>query len=220
MAVGPGLVYEGQVRSGLFSAAISSITSRTCSVGRQVLVAFPTLGSQDIHLSQLPGQPAARSSSQDGSNENSVTWPATMPASQPASKLHLSCPCPGYSELGLLTLHGNTGTKGQLERDLNISQKLLEKSAAQPSVSIIKVAVELLLDYCRLLLLLEFVHCLPQRSSLGTKGFVFVLFLFCWPLSSCYSWDAFEKAAHGPCLPKPCRRTSCSLSLHLSSCCM
>ena len=65
----------------------------------------------DMHLSQLPGQPAAQSSSQDGGNENSATWPATMPA----SKLHLSCHCLGYSELGLLTLHGNTGTKDQLE---------------------------------------------------------------------------------------------------------
>lgn len=66
---------------------------------------------RDIHLSQLPEPPAARCSSQDGSNENSVTWPVSMPVSE----LSLSFHCPGYSELGLLTLHGNTGTKGQLE---------------------------------------------------------------------------------------------------------
>lgn len=66
---------------------------------------------RDIHLPQLPGQPAAQCSSQDGSNENSVTWPANMPVSKP----YLSFHCLGYSELGLLTLHGNTGTKGQLE---------------------------------------------------------------------------------------------------------
>lgn len=66
---------------------------------------------RDIHLSQLPGQPAAWCSSQDRSNENTVTWPASMPV----SKLYLSSHCLGYSELGLLTLHGNTGTKGQLQ---------------------------------------------------------------------------------------------------------
>lgn len=33
----------------------------------------------------------------------------------PVSKLYLSFHCLGYSELGLLTHHGNTGTKGQLE---------------------------------------------------------------------------------------------------------
>lgn len=66
---------------------------------------------RDIHLAQLPEQPAALCSSQDGSNESSVTWPANTPV----SKLYLSFHCLGYSELGLLTLHGNTGTKGQLE---------------------------------------------------------------------------------------------------------
>lgn len=34
------------------------------------------------------------------------------------------------------------------ERDLNVLQKLLEESAAQASVFIIKVAVALLLAYC------------------------------------------------------------------------
>lgn len=66
---------------------------------------------RDVHLSQLPGQPAAQCSSQDGSDENSITWPANMPA----SKMYLAFHRLGYSELGLLTLHGNTGTKGQLE---------------------------------------------------------------------------------------------------------
>lgn len=50
---------------------------------------------RDIHLSQLPGQLAAQRSSQDGSNENSLTWPAKMPA----SKLYLAFHCLGYSEL-------------------------------------------------------------------------------------------------------------------------
>lgn len=81
---------------------------------------------RDIHLSQLPGQPAAQCSSQDGSNENSVTWSANMPV----SKLYLSSHCPGYSELGLLTLHGNTGTKGQLEGFIH-----LEKVARKVSSS-------------------------------------------------------------------------------------
>lgn len=80
----------------------------------------------DIHLSQLPGQPAAQRSSQDGSNENSVTWSANMPV----STLYLLSPCLGYSELGLLTLHGNTGTKGQRE-----GYKCLEKVARKVSSS-------------------------------------------------------------------------------------
>lgn len=81
---------------------------------------------RDIHLSRLPGQPAAQCSSQDRSNENSVTWSANMPV----SKLYLSSPCLGYSELGLLTLHGNTGTKGLLE-----GFKCLEKVARKVSSS-------------------------------------------------------------------------------------
>lgn len=76
-----------------------------------------------------------------------------------------------------MTLHGNTGTKGQLERDLNVSQKWLEKSAAQPSVSIIKVAVELVLGYC-CLLLLEFVRYLQQGLLLELR--VLFLFWFCF----------------------------------------
>lgn len=63
MAVGQGLVYKGQVLSGLFSVAISSIGSRTCSVGRQVWVAFQTPGSQETYTfhgcqgHQLPHAP-------------------------------------------------------------------------------------------------------------------------------------------------------------------
>lgn len=52
------------------------------------------------------------------------------------------------------------------ERDLNVSQKLLEKSAAQTSAFIIKVAVELLLDERCLPPLLLFVNRLDQRSTL------------------------------------------------------
>lgn len=66
---------------------------------------------RDIHLSQLLGQPAAQCSSQDRRQANSVTCPANTLA----SRLYLSALCLGYSERGLLTLHGNTGTKGQLE---------------------------------------------------------------------------------------------------------
>ena len=77
-----------------------------------------------------------------------------------------------------------------------------------------------MLGYCRLLLL-EFVRYLQQRSSLGTKGFVFVLFLFCWPLSSCYSWDAFEKAARGPVCPNPAGGlvVPCPFTSHLAAAC-
>lgn len=59
MAVGQGLVYKGQVLSELFSVAIRC----TCSVGRQVLVAFQTLGSQETYTfhscqgNQLPRAP-------------------------------------------------------------------------------------------------------------------------------------------------------------------
>lgn len=66
---------------------------------------------RDIHLSQLRGQPAALRSSQDWRQANSVTCPANTLA----SRQYLSAHCLGYSERGLLTLHGNTGTKGQLE---------------------------------------------------------------------------------------------------------
>lgn len=103
---------------------------------------------RDIHLSQLPGQPAAQCSSQDGSNENSVTWPATTPASKP----HLSFHCLGYSELGLLTLHGNMGTKGQLEGFTRLAKVARKVSSSAFSLHN-KVAVELLLDHRCLLLL-------------------------------------------------------------------
>ena len=124
MAVGPGLVYKGQVHRGLFSVAISSIASRTCSVGRQVLVAFPTLGSQDIHLPQLPGRPAARSSSQDGSNENSVTWPATMSASRQAAPL---MSLPGLFWAGLTDTPWQHRNKGPAREGFKCLTKVARK---------------------------------------------------------------------------------------------
>lgn len=65
----------------------------------------------------------------------------------PVSKLYLSFHCLGYSELGLLTHHGNTGTKGQLE-GFKCPAKVARKSAALASAFIIKLAIALLLDYC------------------------------------------------------------------------
>lgn len=83
---------------------------------------------RDVHLPQLPGQPAAQCSSQDRSDGNRATWPANMPV----SRLYLSFHGLGYSELGLLTLHGNTGTKGQLE-----GLKCLAKVARKVSSSVL-----------------------------------------------------------------------------------
>lgn len=84
-----------------------------CLEGRQALVVFQTLGSQQTctlpscQANQLPS-----ASSRVESKETSITWPASILV----SKLHLSVHCLGYSEPFLLTLHGNLGTKGQLRR--------------------------------------------------------------------------------------------------------
>lgn len=115
---------------------------------------------RDIHLSQLPGQPAARCSSQDGGNENSVTWPANMPVSKLSSRLTVR-----VILSGLIDTPWQHRTKGQREGFKRLP-KLLEKSAAQASAFIIKVAVELLLDEHCLLPLLLFVIRLDQRSPL------------------------------------------------------
>lgn len=124
---------------------------------------------RDLHLSRLPGPPAAPCSSQDGSNDNSITWPAGMPE----SRLHLACHCLGYSEPGywhsMATQEQRAG-----ERDLNVLQKWLEKSAAQASVFTIKVVRALLLAYCVSLLRLLF-------ANKNNKVLLFELrFCFCF----------------------------------------
>lgn len=165
-------MYRRQVRSGLFSVAISSILSCTCSVGQASSGCISNSGQpRDVHLSQLPGQPAAQCSSQDGSNENSVTWPATMPV----SKLYLSCHCRGYSERGLLTLHGNTGTKGQLEGFkclAKVARKVSSSAFCFHNKSSSGIIIRLL-SSAAVIIICDY---LSQRSTLGTK----VLFLFCF----------------------------------------
>lgn len=126
MAAGQVLVYEGQVLRELFSDAISCrvlhMLRREASLGCGSNSGRPT----DMHLAQLPSQPAAQRSSQDESKENGVTWPAGMPLSKP----YLSVHCLGYSEL-LIDAPWQPGNKGPAKKGLNVLQKWLEKSEAQ-----------------------------------------------------------------------------------------